>query len=304
MRCPCVIRIVVVLIFFGDIASAQDDLLDEPRPLEQITFSPPTSASIRLQNGVRRTGKIVSISRESMVYQVGRDNNEVTVEIGDIQRVNTLDREFSYEPERESFERLKIKARRISYLHVETVQTYVPPPEGVSLDNNSRPAVPEPTSETAPGGTPRVEEPVGTTEPSEPPSLDVPDDEPQPGQLILFCSGCDGRLPLSVKNGDVCPHCGLVLYNIGAPAPQRTSQPANAANGVDSPFGDGAAAFPNVPDNQAGEGGNIVAAPPANPVGGGQVTARGFDLNQVPVWMKVGFFVGMLAIGWLLLQRR
>jgi hypothetical protein len=311
--------VVALLVLFTGVAVAQEDLLDTPRRLEQVTFSPATSASIRLTNGIRRTGKIVSISRESMVYQVGRDNKEVSVEIDEIQRVNSLDGEFTYEPAREDFERLKIKARRISYLSVQTVETYVPPPEGSQEPDppeTSDPATPsdpappivnpEPLpdpAETSPpleATSPEMSDPE-TARLTQEPSVEIPDEEPQPGQLILFCSNCNKRLPLSISNGDECPHCGRVLYNLPGRA-QSGSRPGPAgASG--SPDG-GAAAYPEVAGNQAAEGGTVTAAPGNAAAGGGQVSARGFSLSEVPVWMRVGFFIGLLAVGWILLQRR
>lgn len=305
----------VSLAFLSTVAFAQEDLLDEPRPLEQITFSPPTSASIRQTNGVRRTGKIVSISRESMVYQVGRDNTEVTVEIDDIQRVNTLDNEFTYEPEKEDFDRLKIKARRISYLRVETVQTYVPPPEG--FEPTDPPAVTDPpppidpavvspaaTStqpEMRPEGDPAGDtvNPAETVDPPPVASVDtIPDHDPQPGELILFCSDCQNRLPLSIKNGDRCPHCNIVLWNVGPSGSGGTSAQGRGPHNGGGP-GPGTAAFPTVNGEPAGDGS---APPPAE--GGGQVVARGTSLSDVPLWMQIGFFVGILIVGWVVFQRR
>lgn len=306
MTYPRVIPFVALLLLLTGSAIAQDELLDAPRRLEQVTFSSPTTASIRLTSGVRRTGKVLSISRESIVYQVGRDNKEVRVPIDEIERVNTLDGEFTYEPAREDFERLKIKARRISNLRVETVETYIAPPDGVQESRTPRnsdppPSVPDANPNPAPtpaGTNPPVEVTSDPTQPTEP-SVEIPDDEPQPGQLVLFCGNCGRRLPLSIKNGDVCPHCGLVLYNL----PGRTQSGARpaGAGGHRNPGSD-VSAYPDVPGNQPAAANSGTA--PGTAAGGGQVTAQGFSLSDVPVWAQVGFFVGLLAVGWLLLQRR
>jgi hypothetical protein len=302
--------LVALLLLAADVAFAQQELLDEPRQIEQITFSPPTSASIRLTTRIRRTGKIVSISRDKMVVEVGRDNNKVDIPISEIQRVNTLDGEFTYVPANESFERLKIKARRVNYISVQMVETYEPPPEGLPVEGtataNARPPQQGSSTETRPEtsadtGHRAEETPATTSNPAiiDPPAPAVASDppQPQPGETVYFCSNCQGLLPPSIHNGDKCPHCGKTFWNV---VPTAATSPLTPNGGGNA--GAGAAQYPAVTAVQNGPPAGQTA--PAGQTGGAAVVARGTGLADLPIWVKVGFFVGVLAIAWLLLQRR
>ena len=46
-----VASLITTVVLMANLGVAQEQLLDEPRRIEQITFSPPKSASIRLTNG-------------------------------------------------------------------------------------------------------------------------------------------------------------------------------------------------------------------------------------------------------------
>jgi hypothetical protein len=107
---------------------------------------------------------------------------------------------------------------------------------------------------------------------------------------IYFCSHCEKELPLSFRSGSKCPHCGQIAVfedESASTAALATHAPAK------NPFAAGGPAT------------TPAAAPPAAaPVAAAPAAGGGMGLADVPMVAKIGIFLGLLVVGWFLLNRR
>lgn len=292
---------------------------DAPRKVQQVTLSPPKDASIRQKSGPARTFTLISLTEDSIKVRTSA-GKEIEIEMDKIQTIRTRDGEFDYSPGEETFASLLRRATRINGVMVETVDVYDPieriapgeeePEERPRPANNGHRANPpavaannDPGAEpgesvTRPSTAHSAQVPSVTVEPSNPePVTSEPADattsghseNPAPGTTIYTCATCGKELPPGIKDGEKCPHCGIVFWSAGPPV-------AVAANSGDN---SGNSGYPAATGYPTSAGNNPASAPVATTPG---VSTTSF--SDVPMWMKVGFFVGLLVIGWLLLQRR
>jgi hypothetical protein len=300
----------------------QNQSVDAPRKVQQVTLSPAKDASIRQKSGPARTFTLISLTEDSIKVRTSA-GKEIEIEMDKIQTIRTRDGEFDYSPGEETFASLLRRATRINGVMVETVDVYDPIERiapGEEEDDEERPrpvnrnqSGPEEANgeDTTPAGSNDPDPPAfteettgtqeNTTEPAhseEPVDPDMTasnvDDAaaPAPGTTIYTCANCGNELAVRFKDGDKCPHCGIVFWSSGSPAATASNSGGNGGNNA-------AGGYP--------EASGYPASTATTPTGAPSATAPGTSINSlgdVPMWMKVGFFVGLLVIGWLLLQRR
>ncbi len=278
---------------------------DAPRKVQQVTLSPPKEASIRQKSGPARVFTLISLTEEVVTIRTSA-GKEVEIEMDKIKTIRTRDGEFDYSPEDEAFASLLRRANRISGVSIETVDVFDPlerfapgeeipqspgrpDPDPAVVRNTPPPdtGMPEPvTSQPLVISTPEV-----TATPAPVMQPDDTDDPPAPpGTTIYTCATCGKELPAGVRDGDKCPHCGIVFWNRATPAAVAT---ANSDGSTTTGYPE-AAGNPTTSGAPANNAAPATAAPSSSSV----------NFDEIPMWMKVGFFVGLLAIGWLLLQRR
>jgi hypothetical protein len=276
-----------------------------------LTFSPAKKANVRLTSGVSRSGDLISISAEKVVMKFGK--NEVDIKLSTVRTLRTSDGEFLYVPADETYDELLRRRTRIAGATVEMVQVFDDGPPGAD------PAVPKGPIDTpavaTPAAHPATPRPVRNDEgvvefvpafPTTPKNTQsVPAStatavatataaggEPSTTtREIALCAKCGKEVPTTIKDGDTCPHCGVIIWNRPAPAlaPAAT---ANANGPAPAPVA-GAPAPVALP-GQAQQRTSTTAT----------VTEAPFSFTTMPMWMKVGLFAGMLAIAWVLMQRR
>ena len=280
---------------------------DAPRQVQQVTFSPPKEVSIRQKTGPSRTFSLISLTEEVATIRTSA-GKDVEIEMSRIKSIRTRDGDFDFSPGDEAFASLVRRAGRITGVTVETVEVLDPierfaPGEEIPDDPVPQPRTTDPSpaivrnDDTTPGPAEPVRPSLTIVKPEtttdEPPEMTPEDsgDVPPPGATIYTCATCGRELPAGVGDGDKCPHCGIVFWS-------RAPVPAVAANAA----GADTAGYPEATGYPTASGAPEAAAttPPSNVT----TSSGGLNLDTVPMWMKVGFFVGLIAIGWLLLQRR
>jgi hypothetical protein len=293
--------------------AGQDLPVDAPRKVQQVTLSPPKDASIRQKSGPARTFTLISLTEENVKVRTSA-GKEIEIEMDKIQTIRTRDGEFDYSPGEETFASLLRRATRINGVAVETVDVYDPieriaPGEEEEEEERPRPTIrtqPEPEDVAAddpPSFTNNDTDdppPIAVENATTPEEVDEPEmtitasghtEDPAPGTTIYTCATCGNELPAGLRDGDKCPHCGIVFWSKGPPA-------ATVSNTGNS--GGNSGAYPEA-------SGGYPTSTATNPAGAPITTtptASSGSFADVPMWMKVGFFVGLLVIGWLLLQRR
>jgi hypothetical protein len=301
----------IALLCIQPILVAQDLPVDAPRKVQQVTLSPPKDASIRQKSGPARTFTLISLTEESIKIRTSA-GKEIEIEMDKIQTIRTRDGEFDYSPGEETFASLLRRAARINGVSVETVDVYDPieriapgeeeqprpvnrnQPETPVVANDDPPAAndtnPPPPSTTAHSATPPAitDVPVG---PEMTPAESGHTATPRPGSTIYTCASCGHDLPAGLKDGDKCPHCGIVFWSSGAPAATASN---NGGNG-------GTGGYPDAVGYPSSTATTPAGAPTTTTPG---TSPNNFNVADAPMWMKVGFFVGLLVIGWLLIQRR
>lgn len=323
MKPPILLGLLAGLFCTGSFLMGQDFPADAPRKVQQVTLSPPREASVRQKSGPARIFTLISLTEDTIKVRtsVGK---EVEIAMDKIKTVRTRDGQFDYSPDEETFASLLRRASRITGVTVATVDVYDPieriapgeeePPPPAARNPTEPPAAGNPAvaghsgtavghhgaappgfhSANRPGVVPAPVNVEPTQPQTEQPSSEAASpavatsEAPGQGTTIYTCANCSNELPAGIKNGDRCPHCGIVFWN-AAPAPAPGSNP-----GADS----GTAGYPAASGYPASTTTTPVAAP-SNVTPG---VSNSF--SDVPMWMKVAFFVGLLVIGWLLLQRR
>jgi hypothetical protein len=296
--------------FLQPLLFGQDLPVDAPRKVQQVTLSPAKDASIRQKSGPARTFTLISLTEESVKIRTAA-GKEIEIEMDKIQTIRTRDGQFDYSPGEETFASLLRRAARISGVVVETVDVYdpieriAPGEEERRRPGNENPAESEEaTEEESPTeiGSNEPDPPVSTQESTAPPVVseepadpaiiasNTHDTEPATaGATIYTCANCGNDLAIGFKDGDKCPHCGIVFWSAGPPAAAVSNNGGNTEAG----------AYPDA----TGYPTSTATTPAGGPISG-TPGASTVSLSEVPMWMKVGFFVGLLVIGWLLLQRR
>ena len=264
--------------------------------------------SIRQKSGPSRTFTLISLTAETATIRTAA-GKDVEIEMSKIRSIRTRDGDFDFSPEEEAFASLVRRANRISGVSVQTVDVYDPierfaPGEEIPSDPVPPRRNPDPApsivrnDDTNPGpADPVLPQPLIVATPETTTNVTpamTPEDAgnpPPPGTTIYTCATCNRDLPAGVRDGDKCPHCGIVFWN-RAPAPAASGNSGGTNN---------AGGYPQATGYPTASG---AADPAASPPSNITTSSGGLDLDSVPMWMKVGFFVGLIAIGWLLLQRR
>lgn len=271
---------------------AQDEVLTETRRVPQLTASTPLKVRIRQKSGITASGSLISLTEEMVKFRTPR-SKEVEISIAKISNIRTVDGTLDYSPGREPFADLVARVNEIPGLSAGTTTIEVPV-EPKSADSASDPDG-DNTTAPSPDGFPPVLDPAGTAPVEDPAQMD-PDDTartvPGPFGVIFSCESCKKDLPATIKDGERCPHCGIVIFNGTRPT---IPPPTAAAN----PPGTPPAAVRNPPPAGVGAA-NAPAAPRTTTV----TQSPGASFSDAPMWMKVGLFVGMLAVAWVIFQRR
>jgi predicted RNA-binding Zn-ribbon protein involved in translation (DUF1610 family) len=284
-------------------AQAQDPVDDAPRILDQISFGGARPGSVQQTSGVRARGDLVSITPEQVVLR--RQARTFEIPMDKVKSITTTDGNFSYSPADETFDSLLRRCRRIPGVSIGKTEVYDPiEPESPAAASNPRrnPAASsaaEPSATEPPAESPTtVPDEPATTEPH-PTVTTTSVSDPPPGSTVAVCASCKEQVPLSLRNGDRCPHCGVIIWN-GPSVIESASSTYPSGAGGNAVGGNGAgAAYPTA------AGAATPAAPATTPIEGGvPASSVGGTFASTPMWMKVALFGGMLAVIWVLLQRR
>lgn len=288
-------------------ARAQDPADDAPRMLDQISFGGARPGSVQQTNGVRARGDLVSMTPEQVVLR--RQAKTFEIPMDKVKSITTTDGNFSYSPADETFDSLLRRVRRIPGVTIGKTEVYDPiPPESPATTSSPRrnPAAGSTTEQ------PATETPAATAEVTavtpEEPERESPRPatqtaaaagDPAPGSTVAICASCKQPVPLSLRNGDRCPHCQVIIWNGPSVFESGTnSYPAGTSGNAGGGNGAGAA-YPTA------AGAATPAAPATAPIEGGVPAGSvGGAFENTPMWMKVAMFGGLLAVIWLLMQRR
>lgn len=277
----------------------------QPATQPQIVFDPPKPVVVRQTNGTTARGKLLRITAEEVVIRT-LSGTEVALEIERVRSVKTSDGALEYLPSKESYDELAQRFAKPRRAHPQSAAAGKGP-----IGPNSPEAQPFPfagrestdaTNKTDPQSPPGRQAPVDSIPPSEgtgeTSSAAAASDDRGPSNdggdelTVLICSQCNKELPSSIRSGDTCPHCGtVVVYDDGAPAAALDL----GATGYPDP---GATGFPAAP------AGPNAPTPAQRPASGTTTVVSDGGLANLSLPLKVGIFVGILALGWLLLQRR
>ncbi|REJ88616.1 MAG: hypothetical protein DWQ45_19625 [Planctomycetota bacterium] len=264
--------------------AAQDDVRMETRSVPQLTTIIPIQVRIRQKSGITASGTLISITEEYVKFRTPR-GKEVEVSLDKISNIRTTDGDLDYSPAREDFADLVARANSIPGLSRGTTTIEVP------VDPAAKPVVPPADPAMPPGGRPSVPLAADPAVPDDPAMVDPATPGAKPGSVIYTCGSCGKVLPGALKNGERCPHCGILIFNSSGPA---GAPPAARPGGNTAP-----------PAAAANPGGAPAAQPGATPTSNTVVTqSPGAGFEDAPMWMKVGLFVGMIAVAWVIFQRR
>ncbi len=284
---------------------------DQGRMVAQLTFSPAKKANVRLTSGVSRSGDLISVSAEKIVMKFGK--NEVDIKVSTVRTLRTADGEFLYVPADETYDELLRRRTRIAGATVEMVQVFDDGPAGadptVPKGTVDLPAVATPSAHQAAAPPVRNDEGVVEFVPAFPttprnthaipattavaaaaPAGAASGESQAAAGDVALCAKCGKEVPATLKDGDTCPHCGVIIWNRPAPAsvPVATTNPGGAR--ASAPGGPAPVALPGQAQQRTSTTATVTEAP--------------FSFTTMPMWMKVGLFGGMLAIAWVLMQRR
>ena len=300
--------------FLAATTSAQFPPDDGTRLVDQITFSPQRSGSVLQATGNRLRCDLVSLTADKIVVQSNQRTHEI--EMQKVRSIRSTDGKFEYSPGDETFDSLLRRCRRIQGVTIGKLQVYddlepVESPErnpnGEAGPDRVRPGEQASSVANSAGanGTPAATNPGGNAPPETASTTTAGGTTASGGTPSAICANCMKTIPPTLQNGDRCPHCGVIFWDPNRSIPLIRPAPSTTAAG-----GNGEASHPMLTPSGANaqfptaSGGG--AAPAAQAPGGGVpvTTVGGGSFSNIPLWMKVGFFGGMLAIAWLLLQRR
>jgi hypothetical protein len=299
--------------------AARGQLADAPQVVDQITFVSSRAASVLLVTGNRLRCDLVSMTAEMVVVQNNQRRNEI--EMSKIRSIRSTDGKFDYTPADESFESLLRRCRRIPGVSVgklevfDTIEAEGTAPANGSDDPSKRGpphAGGPPTLTAGPTGTASNGAPTGSAqgeanppESSNPANQGASPSTTQTARSNTFCANCMKEIPPTLNNGDRCPHCGVIFWDVNRTLPSKST--AGAANPSGDSEGTNSLLTPGPKNGQNPsilETGSTNATPAPVSATPTTITTGGGTLDNMPMWMKVGLFAGMLAIAWLLLQRR
>jgi hypothetical protein len=308
------------------LVSAQDQSDDGTHLVEQITFSPARSASVQQATGSRLRCDLISMTADKVIVRNNQRQNEI--EMGKVRSIRSTDGKFEYSPADETFESLLRRCRRIQGVSVGQVRVFDElEPEGPDTANPTEPAStgtagqPSATALPATGGAagPAATSPSDSGTPPESadpsPTAAAPNAATAgPARRTSVCANCMKDIPPTLQNGDRCPHCNVIFWDASrpiAPAPAAAGHAAGIASG--NPAGN-ATGRPSDPDSiltargpkafSTSTGNVTPVTAPTTDTAAPATTTVGDTFSSMPMWMKVGLFAGMLAIAWLLIQRR
>lgn len=286
----------------------------------ELTFDPPLTVSIRQTNGAIARGTLLNVTEQELLLRAV-NGKDVTFKLDRIRFVKTSNDTFEYWPNKETFAELCQRADEVPNATLSdpaapagrgarrgnAVQRDEPDPADLRGERTplARPGT-APTGNdilapgrvgVAPGATrqqvraaaadskrqpPRRDPPQDETPP---PTDDAADDPPAPGSAVYSCSNCMRDLPATVRSGQECPHCGeIIVFDEDSAESAATRDPTG------DPF--------------VAAGPATIPAPAPPVVAAAQPAAGGLSISEVPLLAKIGIFVGLLALGWIILQRR
>jgi hypothetical protein len=296
-------------------ARAQFPADDGAREVDQITFSPQRSGSVLQATGNRLRCDLISMTADMVVVRSGQRTHEIEME--KVRSVRSTDGKFDYSPGDESFESLLRRCRRIQGVTIGKLQVFddlepveAPPrnPDGQGVPDTPKPGeqgspvaqVGGASTSTNQGGNPRTDTNNTTT-----PGSGAPDASADGDAASARCGNCLKAIPPTLQNGDRCPHCGVIFWDQRRPIASIGTTPAASSTGGNPGDGTHPMLTPSGGGAQYPAASGTAAPAGQAPVGGTPVTTvGGSSFSNMPLWMKVGLFVGMLAIAWLLIQRR
>ncbi len=286
MQSPILKAAVVVLVL-------QSVTLAQGGGTGEITFSPPRRGSVVQRIGGTARGDLVSLTEDTLVLR--RSGQDFEIEMSQVRQIRSTDGDFDYTPSKETFAVLIGRASRIPGV---VVKEGAAPIQSTAPQSTLQATIPMPAD---PVGDPPMATLPGDANSNPPPESAVsgdPEIVPEPGaRFVTICQNCMKQVPNSIKQGDRCPHCNVIIWNqdMGTAIAQAANDGGPGA-AVSKPAG-----FPSAREGFPEPNGN---AQPASGTGTQIVQGGGDSLADIPLWMKVGCFVAMLIVAWLLLQRR
>jgi hypothetical protein len=261
---------------------------------QQIEFNPPVEGTCRSESGSVARGRLVSIS-EMEVVMFNTQNRRVAFPTAGIRIIRTRDGSFQYEPANDDFADAVRRASELTGVTITTVYNQQPPNQpGIGAGNQgfANPNPPQVGVNPNPTGTtPQGDAPVYSSTPGFS-NRPAPVAEPDPNatyNLQLRCTSCGELISDDSRPGQSCPHCG-VFWSVN-PSFEPAAHDTTGANSrpVGATAGGGAAQTAPQP----------AALPPPTVANGGS-----FSFDAMPLWQKVGAFVGFLAVLYLIVSGR
>jgi hypothetical protein len=306
----------------------------------EIVFDPPLSVTIRQTNGAPARGEILSMNEKDLLLRAV-SGKEVRIKLERVRSIKTSGETFEYWPSDETFMEL---CQRVDKVPGATLMGEVAQPKrgrtratpnrnGAVANDNDDPddkrGMKRPQGQAAitpsgddilakgrsslsglhgrrqdeaeadlekkqqangnAGSRNRRQQDDESTADNDQAESDQSDSTASAG-TIYFCSHCEKELPLSFRSGSKCPHCGeIAVFEDESASSAALATPAPAKN----PFAAGGPAT------------TPAAAPvAAAPVAAAPAAGGGMGLADVPLVAKIGIFLGLLVVGWFLLNRR
>lgn len=283
---------------------------------QQIQFTPPVVGTCRMTSGSVTRGRIVSIS-ESHVVMITDQNRDLTLDTNVVRTVRTSDGEFQFNPAEDDFSDAVRRASAIEGVEIVAVYNQTQgqpapnqPPSGVN-GSPAAPGIGRPSpqvgSNRPPAGTGNV--PMGQRpdlgSPDSPPVYSstpgfsnphstVQQDEPTVG--ATRCATCGNEISADSRLGQTCPHCGVVWVSDPVYRPRVTdTSPSTTAIYTSTP----------ITPQTTPAGGVQPTTAPSTPTSAPTVGSSGnFSFDSMPIWAKVGVFLGFVGVLYLLVSGR
>ncbi len=289
----------------------QDQPDDAPRVVDQITFSPALSGSVLQATGNRLRCDLISMTSEKVIVRNNQRTNEI--EMDKVRSIRSMDGKFEFTPAQESFESLLRRCRRIQGVMLGKLEVYDDPqPAPRRSEDPANPETPQPGEQGSLVSVPPNGAGTGTSATDTQGANTAGSNDARPAvegttstttgtrSRISICANCGKEIPPTLKNGDRCPHCQVIFWDPNRPITPVSSGTGTSAGGNSGPNSTPAPSGTGAQYPTATGAGTTVAAP-APVAGAPTLTTR---VEGMSLWMKVGLFVGMLGIVWLLFQRR
>lgn len=297
----------------------------------EIVFEPPPSVTVRKTDGTSARGRLLGINEDEIKLRI-LNGSEIELELERVRVIRGGSRgkstrrsagQFEFQPTVETFDDLVQRIRSIPNAKLSGDARRVVG-SAATPQFRSRPNAPSTSAGSGKGddeddGDARglklgrhsarpaeVEKPEAGSRrrnnnpfvvAGDPPTDAVDDDEPASPIAVIeifSCPDCGNDLPAGFRSGGKCPNCGQTLVDADDAPDSAVKDPAARPK---NPFDDPGGAAPREDRMVAPAGARRDQAPAA-------AEATEFSFSNMPLIAEIGIFVGFIAAGWFVLQRR